>query len=131
MILKTPIMCKTTRDNKIVVTKILLDSGAGGMFMNTNFARKHNVQLYPLENPITPKNVDGSLNLDGQITHYTWIRYKLGGTWVMERLNVTRLGAHDLIFGLPWFQFQNPQINWTTGRMSLPMSARDRILAYL
>jgi hypothetical protein len=73
--LTTPITCKTTQENKTVEIKILLDCGAGGTFMNTTFAKKHGVLLYPLDHPFIPRNVDGTPNLKGKITHYTWIQY--------------------------------------------------------
>jgi len=46
-------MCKTTRENKTVEAQILLDTGAGGLFMNSAYAKKHNFLLYPLKQPIT------------------------------------------------------------------------------
>jgi len=73
MFIKTPITCKTTKENKIIDARILLDSGANGMFMNSSFARTHGILLYPLEQMISPQNVDGTFNQKGQITHYTWI----------------------------------------------------------
>jgi len=45
MTLTTPIMCKTTRENKTVKAQILLDTGAGGLFMNSAYAKKHNFLL--------------------------------------------------------------------------------------
>jgi len=78
MTLTTPIMCKTTRENKTVEARILLDTGAGGLFMNSAYAKKHNFLLYPLKQPITPRNVDGTPNSQGKITHYTWIRHRIG-----------------------------------------------------
>jgi len=66
MTLTTPIMCKTTRENKTVEARILLDTGAGGLFMNSTYAKKHNFLLYPLKQPITPWNVDGTPNSQGK-----------------------------------------------------------------
>ena len=69
----TPILCKSTTGNKSVITKILLDTGAGGIFMNTSFAKKHNLILYKLDTPIIPKNIDGTINQAGKVTHFTWL----------------------------------------------------------
>ena len=51
MFLQTPITCKTTAENKIVDACILLDSGAGGMFMDSSFAKKTwNPSISPRQN---------------------------------------------------------------------------------
>ena len=119
MTLTTPIMCKTTRENKTVEARILLDTGAGGLFMNSAYAKKHNFLLYPLKQPITPRNVDGTPNSQGKITHYTWIRHRVGSIWLLERLLVTGIGTHNIIFGLPWFQKYQPIVNWMSGKITI------------
>ena len=58
--LSIPITCKTTTENKTVDTQILLDTGAGGLFMNTDYANKHDFLLYPLDKPIIPRNIDNA-----------------------------------------------------------------------
>jgi len=58
-------------DGKIVETKALIDSGAGGTFMDQNFARKHRLPLEKLEEPLVVFNVDGTQNKRGTITHFT------------------------------------------------------------
>ena len=68
-----PIESKTMEGKKIVETPVLLDTGAGGIFMNKAYTKKHNIELYKLNSPIIPRNVDGTLNQAGKITHYTWI----------------------------------------------------------
>ena len=68
-----PIESKTTEGNKTVQTPVLLDTGAGGIFMNKSYAKKHNIKVYKLNTPIIPCNVDRTLNQAGKITHYTWI----------------------------------------------------------
>ena len=35
-----PIMCRTEKGNKIIETTILLDTGAGGMFMHQEYMKK-------------------------------------------------------------------------------------------
>ena len=68
-----PIESKTTEENKIVETPILLDTRAGGIFMNKSYTKKPNIEVYKLDTPIIPHNVDGTLNQSRKITHYTWI----------------------------------------------------------
>ena len=74
-----PIESKTSGENKTVDTPVLLDTRAGGNFMNKSYAKRNKLLLYPLDTPITLRNIDGSLNQEGEITHYTWVRAKMDG----------------------------------------------------
>ena len=115
MHISLPIVCKTTKGNKTVETKILLDSGAGGVFMNPSFARKHDILLYLLLKPILPKNVDGTINKAGKITHFAWIKTKIDSRTDLVRVLITDIGEQDFLFGLPWFVETDPRIRWKTG----------------
>src|SRR5277367_5938152 len=70
--------------------------------------------------PSSPRNVDGTENKIGKITHFTWIRTEIDGQLYLERLWICNIGSSDIIFGLPWFQEYNPSINWKTGRINMP-----------
>ena len=52
-----------------IMVKALLDSGATGMFMDKRMAAKHGFRLQKLERPIVVRNVDGTNNSAGAITH--------------------------------------------------------------
>ena len=52
-----------------VMVKALLDSGTTGMFMDKRTAAKHGFRLQKLERPIVVRNVDGTNNSAGAITH--------------------------------------------------------------
>jgi len=52
-----------------VMIKVLLDSGATGMFMDRQTAARHGFKLQKLERPLMVKNVDGTMNSGGAITH--------------------------------------------------------------
>src|SRR6202522_4407550 len=131
MHISIPIVLKTIRGNKTVETKVLLDTGAEGLFMDKNYAEEHDVVLQKLLNPITPSNVDGTLNHTGQITHFTWIQVKIDERKLLEKLWITDLGSSDVIFGFPWFKENNPQIVWKTGRVQLPKADLDTTFLYL
>src|ERR1700678_2958551 len=126
-----PIVLKTIRGNKPVETKVLLDTGAEGLFMDKNYAEEHDVVLQKLPNPITPSNIDGTLNHAGQITHFTWIQAKIDKRKLLEKLWITNLGSSDVICGFPWFKEDNPQIVWKTGRVQLPKADLDTTFLYL
>jgi len=55
--------------HKGVTVKVLLDSGTTGMFMNKRAAAKHGFMLQKLKRPIKVRNVDGTNNSEGAITH--------------------------------------------------------------
>ena len=99
--------------------------------MDKNYAKEHDVVLQKLLNPITPSNVDGTLNHAGQITHFTWIQAKIDKRKLLEKLWITNLGSSDVIFGLPWFKENNPQIVWKTGKVQLPKADLETTFLYL
>src|ERR1700678_296539 len=131
MHISIPIILKTIRGNETVETKVLLDTGAEGLFMDKNYAEEHDIVLQKLQNPITPSNVDGTLNHAGEITHFTWIQAKIDKRILLEKLWITDLGSLDVIFGFPWFKENNPQIVWKTGRVRLPKADRETTFLYL
>ena len=84
MHISIPIILKTIRGNETVETKVLLDTGAEGLFMNKNYVEEHDIILQKLLNPIIPRNIDGTLNHAGQITHFTWIQAKIDKRKLLE-----------------------------------------------
>ena len=50
-----------------ITVEILLDSGATGLVMSSEFAKKQNFKLKKLERPIQVRNVDGFFNREGPI----------------------------------------------------------------
>ena len=52
-----------------VTVEALLDSGATGLVMSSEFARKQGFKLKRLKRPINVRNVDGSLNKEGPIEY--------------------------------------------------------------
>ena len=65
--------------DRTVETPALIDSGAGGMFIDEQFARDNNIALTPLINHIPVYNVDGTQNKQGVITHYAWRELSVAG----------------------------------------------------
>lgn len=53
-----------------------------------------------LSRPIPVLNVDGTSNVNGTITHYTWRSFTLGQKRLTARLLITSLGKEDVILGL-------------------------------
>ena len=53
-----------------IKVKALLDSSAMGMFMDWKMAAKYGFRLQKLERPIMVRNVNGTNNSAGAITHW-------------------------------------------------------------
>jgi len=52
-----------------MMIKALLDSSTTGMFIDRQTAARHGFKLQKLERPIAIRNVDGTNNSGGAITH--------------------------------------------------------------
>ena len=66
-----------------ITVEALLDSGATGLVMSSEFVRKQIFRLKMIEKPIYVRNVDGSFNKEGPIEHmvevniyYQWHKEK-------------------------------------------------------
>src|ERR1700678_1768741 len=107
----------TIRDQsgKTVETPALVDSGAGGKFIDQNFARNPKMDIYNLEKPMKALNVDGTREKQGTIKQYVDLTFTINGRPQTQRLLLTGLGKQKIILGFPWLQEQNPIINWKTG----------------
>ena len=66
-------------DQKTVETKTLLDTGAGGKFIDQNFVQNQKIKTKNLEHPIEVFNVDGTPNKRGTITKYTRLDLMING----------------------------------------------------
>ena len=100
---------------RTVKTNALLDTGAGEIFIDQNFAQSQGFFIQNLAKPLEAFNVDGTKNKKGTIKHYVDLKLKIGNrnttTWFM----VTGLGKQKIILCFLWFQEHNPKINWNTG----------------
>jgi Retroviral aspartyl protease len=56
------ILGKSLGQNKIVETTTLLDTGAGGKFIDQNFVQSQKIETKELKYPIEVFNVDGTSN---------------------------------------------------------------------
>jgi len=84
-----------------MIIKILLDSGATGMFMNRKTAAKHGLKLQKLERLIAIRNVDVTNNSRGAITHQVECNVYYKGHVERMRINICDLGRIEVILGIP------------------------------
>ncbi|KAF8221023.1 hypothetical protein L208DRAFT_1041700, partial [Tricholoma matsutake] len=66
-------------NGKDVATNALLDSGAGGVFIDSKFVEQEGIKTYPLGYTIQATNIDGTLNRQGTIMRYVKGRLHING----------------------------------------------------
>ena len=98
-----------------VETLALIDSGAGGKFINRKYVEQLGLPIQALERPIMARNVDGTLNKTGTITSYVNLTVKIDGRTTDIQFLVTGLGNQRIILGFPLLNECNLDINWKTG----------------
>ena len=107
-----------SENNKTVEVLSLIDSGAGGEFVDQNYARNMGFNVQKLSKPLIARNVDGTRNKQGTITSFVDLNLKINNRTMNTRLLVTGLGKQKVILGFPWLNEQNPNIDWTTGMLT-------------
>ena len=92
---------KQEEEEEGVVTEALLDSGATGLVMSEEFARKHKFRRTKLERPIYVRNVDGTLNYAGPIVDTVEVEIFFKGH--KERTLIDVIGGQkwSVILGMP------------------------------
>ena len=112
-----------TRQNAKTLT--LIDSGAGGIFIDSTYQEKLKLPKYPLDRPIIVHNVDGTRNSKGFITDYTKLELDINGRQGTVIAHITGLGKQNIILGFPWLQEWNPDIDWEMGSLKWRDTAGD------
>ena len=84
-----------------VVVKALLNSGATGLFMDTTFAQEKGFKMEKLKNPLLVRNMDGTANVGGAITHQVECNMLFKGHVERARMDMCNLGKTEVILGMP------------------------------
>ena len=110
----------------------LLDSGTTGCFIDKSWALERRIELKPLKNPIPVLNVDGTRNQAGNITHFVSLIIKIGKHAEKLWCAVTCLGKTPLILGHTWLRKHNPDVDWSSGKITLNKCPQEcqLLLAY-
>jgi len=95
----------------------LVDSGATANFIDYKTVTRLRLGTQKLDNIRTVKNIDGTLNRSGSITHCCDLLVSRNRKQERTRFFVTNLGGDRFIFGYPWLATFNPDINWPEGRV--------------
>ena len=65
------------------------------------------------------RNVDGTGNSGGVITHEVEVNMFYKGHVERVRMDVCELGKTDVILGMPWLAAHNPEIDWEKGEVRM------------
>jgi len=84
-----------------VIIKVLLDSGATGMFIDRQTAARHGFELQKLERLIAIRNVDGTNNSREAIMHQVECNVFYKGHVKRMRIDVYDLEKTEVILGMP------------------------------
>jgi len=76
---------------KEVTVEAFLDSGATGLVMSLEFAKKQGFKLKKLERPMNVRNIDGSLNKEGPIEYMVEVNIYYQGH--RERMEINVIGG--------------------------------------
>jgi len=94
-----------------IIVETLLDSGATGLVISSEFARKQDFKLKKLERPMNVRNVNGLLNKEGLIEHIVEVNIYYQGH--RERMEIDVIGGQKwtVILGIPWLACYNLEID--------------------
>jgi len=95
----------------------LLDCGATGSFLDTEFVRGHNINIRKLLRAAPVYNVDSTLNKSGSIKEEVDIILIFQNHTEKATFTVCDLGDKEAILGHTWLYHHNPEINWRTGEV--------------
>ena len=76
--LSIPIWIEDTEERSVETLR-LIDSGAGGKFIDQNYAKRMEFKTHKLEKPLQAYNVDGTENKRGMIKYYVNLNLEISG----------------------------------------------------
>ena len=102
-----------------ITVEALLDSGATGLVMSSEFARKQGFKLKKLERPMNVRNVNGSLNKEEPIEHMVEVNIYFKEH--RERTEIDVIGGQKwmVILGMLWLACHNIEIDWRTEEVKM------------
>ena len=94
-----------------IAVKALLDSRATGLFIDTTFAKEKGFRMEQIKNPLLVKNIDGTVNIGGAITHQVECNMFFKEHVERVRMDVCNLGKTEVILGMLWLVAHNLEID--------------------
>ena len=102
-----------------IMIEALLDSGAIGLVMSSEFARKQEFKLKRLERLMHVRNMDSLLNKKGPIEYIVEVNIYYQGHRERTEINVIGGQKWMVILGMPWLAHHNPEIDWKTEEVKI------------
>jgi Retroviral aspartyl protease len=97
----------------------LLDSGASGMFIDTDCVKEHKLNTRRLSHPIPVNNINRTPNEAGTIKEIVDVILHYETHTEQTKFAVTRLGGQHMLLRLPWLKEHNPEIDWASGEVKM------------
>jgi len=98
----------------------LIDSGAMANFIDYRTVARLRLRTQKLNQLRSVRNIDGTLNKSGNITHCCDLLVSQVGKQERTCFFVTNLGNDRVILGYPWLVAFNPKINWPEATVEGP-----------
>jgi len=102
-----------------ITVEVLLNSGATGLVINSEFAKKQGFKLKKLERLINMRNMDGLLNKEGSIEYTVEVNIYFKEHRERMEINVIEGQKWIAILEMPWLARHNPEIDWRTGEVKM------------
>jgi len=102
-----------------VTVEVLLDSGAMGLVMSSEFAKKQGFKLKKLERLMNIRNMDRSLNKEGPIENTMEVNIYYQEHRDRTEIDVIRGQKWIVILEMLWLAHYNPEIDWRTGEVKI------------
>jgi hypothetical protein len=102
-----------------ISTSALLDCGATGMFMDSEYVKNHNLPTRTLTRPIPVYNVDGTSNESGAIREIVDVTLRYNDHSERAQFAVTSLGKESVLLGYTWLREHNPEVDWQTKEVKM------------
>ena len=96
----------------------LVDSGATGCTINSEFIERHQIPKQRLKQEIPLTNADGSTNSHGPLKYTVVLLLQIGDHSEWRTFGVAKLDGHDFYLGFDWLQEHNPTIDWSNGAIT-------------
>ena len=102
-----------------VIVEALLDSGATGLVMSSEFTKKQGFKLKKLERLMQVRNVNGSFNKEKPIENMVEVNIYYQGHRERTEIDVIKEQKWMVILGMPWLARHNPEIDWRIGEVKM------------
>jgi hypothetical protein len=106
----------------------LIDSGATENFIDQETIKKLKLGSKKLSEPIRLRNINGTYNQSGSVTHFIDLLVSRGGRKIMQQFYVTNLGSDRIILGYLWLRTFNPDIDWPNCKLTGPKVKMETML---